>query len=293
MRSGAGSTWPILLVGIGSLSAGSIFARLAAAPPVWTACLRCAFAVALLGVLALRTRPVWPRRDLRLALLSGALLALHLATWIASLEMTTVAVSLLFVSTAPIWALVLGAVLGLEKPVRRQVAACGVAFCGASALAASAWSGSAGSGLGVGLAAISGVSFGAYLLCGKARCETCIQGYVLASYLSAAGLLGLGAASLGQVEFGLEPASWGWIVAMAVGSQLIGHTTINWAVPRVGATAVGIGLLLEPVIASLLALAIFAERVGAWTLAAGICVLIGVGLVLTSKPDPTAVEPPK
>ncbi len=42
-------------------------------------------------------------RDLGLAVAAGAFLALHFATWIASLDDTSVATSVILVNTNPIW----------------------------------------------------------------------------------------------------------------------------------------------------------------------------------------------
>jgi drug/metabolite transporter (DMT)-like permease len=60
------------------------------------------------------------RRDLLLALLSGIFLALHFATWITSLQYTTVASSAVLVSTIPLWVALLSP-FTLKEPIRRIV----------------------------------------------------------------------------------------------------------------------------------------------------------------------------
>ena len=45
-----------------------------------------------------------------LAVLSGLFLAVHFATWISSLEYTSVASSVVFVSTSPLWVALLAPV---------------------------------------------------------------------------------------------------------------------------------------------------------------------------------------
>ncbi|MBU0511603.1 MAG: DMT family transporter, partial [Chloroflexi bacterium] len=60
------------------------------------------------------------RRELGLALLSGFFLAIHFATWISSLEYTSVASSVVLVSTAPLWVAIL-APLTIKEPVTRPV----------------------------------------------------------------------------------------------------------------------------------------------------------------------------
>lgn len=281
------TTWPALLAAVFVLSGGSIFSRLAQEPPVWTACLRCVFAV---GILAL-WRAIRPEagealslRERRLAVLGGAFLALHLATWIASLGMTSVATSLLFVSASPIWTLLFGVVLRLERPTPTRVAACAVAFAGAGLLAWSERGQGQAAGPGMLLAAVSGAAMGAYMMCGRARGrEDRVLGYALGVYaISALGLF-LASLAMGQADFAPPPAALGWILLMAIGSQVVGHTTVNWAIPRLGATPVGIALLLEPVFAAVMALFAFGERPSGAVVAAGIVILAGVALVLRER----------
>ena len=100
--------------GILAVSTASIFIRYAqadGAPSLVIAAVRLSLASLILAPLALwRYRPELrdrTRRELGLALLSGFFLAVHFATWITSLEYTSVASSVVLVSTTPLWVAIL------------------------------------------------------------------------------------------------------------------------------------------------------------------------------------------
>jgi drug/metabolite transporter (DMT)-like permease len=72
-----------------------------------------------------------------------------------------------------------------------------------------------------------------------------------------------------------------WVVAgMALVPQLVGHTTMNYALQRFSAGVVGVATLLEPVFAATLAWPAFGEPI-TLSQATGACILlVGVGIVL-------------
>ena len=98
-----------LIVAILAVSTASIFIRLAQedAPSLAIAAWRLALASIVLTPLALtrhRTELArLSRREVILAVAAGLFLGLHFATWISSLEYTTVASSVVLVSTGPLW----------------------------------------------------------------------------------------------------------------------------------------------------------------------------------------------
>jgi drug/metabolite transporter (DMT)-like permease len=71
-----------------------------------------------------------------------------------------------------------------------------------------------------------------------------------------------------------------WLLALALGPQVIGHTALNAALRHLPAAVVSGSILLEPVIASALALVVLDERAGARTLAGSVITLVGVVFLL-------------
>ncbi|HYW54750.1 MAG TPA: DMT family transporter, partial [Dongiaceae bacterium] len=91
-----------------------------------------------------------------------------------------------------------------------------------------------------------------------------------------------------------DARAWGGIVAMALLSQLFGHTALNAAVRVLSATFVSTLTLLEPVVAAVLAAWLFAERLGATTGIGAAVILAAIGIALrgeqrqSANPDKTA-----
>ena len=115
-----------LILAILAVSTASIFIRFAQtdAPSLVIAALRLTFASLALAPLALTRHRAelrsLSRRELLLGLLAGVFLALHFATWISSLEYTTVASSVVFVTTGPLWVALLSPFF-LREPLTRPV----------------------------------------------------------------------------------------------------------------------------------------------------------------------------
>lgn len=274
----------LLAAGVAVLSSGSIFALLAGQPPLLTAFLRTLLASLPLVLLAAQRHELkgMPRREVLLAIASGVLLAIHLSSWFASMGMVSVAVSLVLLSTAPLWSMLIGALLGLESFRIQQAIAVVISLGGIGLIAWSA-EGASSSLWGGALALLSGLTMAGYTLCARARSqEKSIIGFAAYSYLSAAGFLLFVSLGFGSLRVPDPPSSLLWILAMTVCSQLIGHTTVNWAAGRLGAVTVGQVLLLEPIIASLLAWAVFGQAVTLLQGLGGAVVLVGASLSISS-----------
>src|SRR5919198_761906 len=125
-----------LITAILAVSTSSIFIRFAQkdAPSLVIAALRLTFASLMLAPIALaRHRDelrTLTRRDLSLGLASGLFLAIHFGTWISSLEYTTVASSVVFVSTGPLWVALLSPLLLNERLRRTAIVGLALAFIG-------------------------------------------------------------------------------------------------------------------------------------------------------------------
>jgi drug/metabolite transporter (DMT)-like permease len=282
------SPWVTLSVAVLFVSFGAILVRLAAAPPLAVSFYRVALASLLLLPFAARdARTSWPalgnRRRL-LLLAAGLALALHFATWIASLSYTTVASSVLLVNTAPLFAIVLSRLFLHEKPSRTVLLAIPVALVGAGLIAFGDWTGSPGSLLGNGLAVAGAVTVALYQVIGRGlRDALPLNAYVLGVWGTAALVLAALARGFGVLLGGYPERTWLVFLALAVVPTLGGHGLVNKSLRSLPAPTVGLFLLGEPVIASLLAWLLFREVPGPWTLAGGAIVLAALGLVLARR----------
>jgi drug/metabolite transporter (DMT)-like permease len=282
------SPWLTLSLAVFFVSFGAILVRLAAAPPLAVAFYRVAIASLILlpfaGKQARRSWPAMGGRRLVLLGAAGLALALHFATWIASLSYTSVASSVLLVNTAPLFAVVLSRLFLGETPPLVVQAAIPVAFAGAALIALGDWTGSPGSLRGNLLAIAGAVTFAVYQVVGRGlRDALPLNAYVLGVWGTAALALAALARSFGVLFGGYPTRTWLVFVALAVVPTIAGHGLVNKSLRSLSAPTVGLFLLGEPVLASLFAWLIFGEAPGPWTLAGGVVVLGALGLVLARR----------
>jgi len=284
-----------------AIGAAAIFARYAllGAGPLAVSALRLVLAAIPLIALAFLTRPRVPlgrRRELAFAL-AGLALAAHFACWIGSLLYTSVAISTLLVTTTPLFTEAYDAFVERRYPSRTFVVTVVLASAGIGLIALQratpapvagfAWLGSA-------LALLGALAIAVYLLVVRAAGARPASGTPLPTRQIVARTYGWAAFALvfaslfahqGPPALG-NVTSWFGILAMAFVSQLLGHTALNAALRDFTPSTVSLATLLEPVIAALLAAALFAERLSPQTIAGGILVLVAVGVTLRSAPPP-------
>lgn len=272
-----------LLIGVLAISTGSIFLRLADAPSAGEAFWRCALATLCMLPLAARTLPADWRAlapgGRRAALLAGLFLAGHFAAWIESLAWTSVAQSVLLVSTTPLWVALLAPFSTgdrLTKLARWGLAATLLGTLvmhleGPEDARDPLWGGF--------LALVGAWCATGYLLIGRRlRRELPIFSYSVICYGSAAfALLALNLATESPL-LGYSRATWGWLALAALIPQGVGHTTLNWALRHAGAPLVSISLLGEPAAATLLAWTFLAEAPTPFLILGGPIVLFGIWL---------------
>lgn len=273
---------PFLVLGIAliAVSHGAIFARLADAAPLAIAAWRLGLACLVILPLAVTaSRP--DRLSLRpvaLAAGAGALLALHFATWITSLEYTSIARSVLLVSTAPIWVAVIQYLTGRGAPARATLFALACAMAGAAVVSSGGNFSDAGL-RGDGLAVAGAIAMAGYLLLSReAQIALPFRVYLGIAYGSAALLLWLAVLITRTPAAGFDAATWWALSGMALVSQVIGHSGYNWSLRHLSPLFVAIALVGEPVLASCLGWWLLGEELDWRTGAGGALILSGIAL---------------
>lgn len=287
-----------LLTAILAVSTASIFIRFAqmdGAPSLVIAALRLTFATLLLAPFALtRHRDVirnLKRGELTLGLVSGSFLAVHFATWISSLEYTSVASSVVFVSTGPLWVALLSPMLLNERLTRAAIIGLGLALLGGTVIGladACTWKDGLhcpdlnqvlqGRSMWGNFLALAGAwAVTGYLIIGrKLRAKMSLIPYIFVVYgMAAIGLIVLMLAA-GQSPFGYEAKTYGWIFLLAAIPQLIGHSTYNWALRYLPAAFVAVTTLGEPIGSAILAFFILNETPTIAIVIGGVLILLGI-----------------
>ena len=280
---------PAVAVGVLAVSAAAILIRLAEAPAIAVAFWRCALGAALLLLPALMRRERFPRgRDLYVGVTSGVALGAHFGFWISSLDHTSVAASVVLVSTQPVFVAILAYLLFGERTSPLSIAGILAALAGTAVIAGDDSVGSAAL-LGNALALVGAVTIAIYVLIGRSSRTGGIGvlPYSVVVY-SAAALALLPVGLLFEVRlWGYSGETWLWLWAITLGPQIMGHTVFNWALRYVEASVISGTILAEPVVSALLAWLILSEKPGVATVVGGAVVLSGLFLLLRGRRLPT------
>ena len=246
------------------------------------------------------------RGELALAALSGIFLALHFATWILSLEYTSVASSVVLVTTTPLWVALLAPWFLKERLAPAFLVGLLVALAGGTIVAVSDSCVQTANGLlcpplaefvqggafwGDILALMGAWAAAGYLLIGRRlRPTLSLTPYIFLVYgLAAIVLIGMVAVS-GLPIFSFSAEVYVYLLLLALIPQLLGHSSFNWALGKLPASYVSIALLGEPVGSTILAYFALGEVPG-WLKVFGAALILGGILfaTLSSASKRTAV----
>jgi drug/metabolite transporter (DMT)-like permease len=291
--------WFVLAFGVLAISSSAIFIRLAqndGVPSLAIAAVRLSLAALLL------TPFVWARyspllrrltpADLTLAVASGFFLALHFVTWVSSLEYTSVLISVVFVTTGPIWVALLEMILLRARLPRLVGLGLVVAIVGGAMIGlggAGNVQGGSNDLLGAALSLGGAIAIALYFVIGrKLRAGLPLLPYIWLVYSCAALFLMLGVLLTATPLFGHPPSAYLWLVALAVFPQLVGHTSLNYAIAYLPATLVSMITQLEPIGSAILALILFRESPQFVQIIGSLTILTGVILASRGQAEMSA-----
>jgi len=276
-----------LMTGVFAASLAAIFIRFAlndGMPSIFIASGRLTLSALILTPFALRSHRAelrsLMRTDLLLAAASGLILAIHFATWVASLAYTSVLISVVLVGTSPLWSALFEVVFLRARLPRLVVIGLVAAFAGGLIIG---FGGGTSSGMdsasliGALLSLAGAIAFAIYLVIGrKLRAKLSLMSYIWLVYSFAAIFLLMLTFGTGTTITGYTPRAYVMILLLALVPQLIGHTSFNYSLRYLSATFVGIATQLEPIGSGLAAYLIFTEVPLPLQLLGSAAVFIGV-----------------
>ena len=287
----------ILMVGVLAVSAAAVLIRLSIeAAGIRSVGFSLFMAATRLSIAALIFLPAWKgisRQSLQpqalvFALGAGVALALHFATWITSLSFTTIAASTTIVTTNPVWVALLSWFWLRERPSNLTIIGIALALTGGIIIAfgdTSTTDTASNPLLGNFLALLGSWGASIYLLLGQQAQKRGLGtgSYVAIAYTTAAVVLIPLPLIFGTSYTGYPWAVYGYIGLMAILSQVIGHTTLNWAVQWISPTLVTLAILFEPISSSILGYFIFQEVPPNSVLFGALIVLVGVAIAIREE----------
>ncbi len=259
-------------------SFSSIFIRWSTAPSLIIAFYRMMFA-GLLVLPYFGYRKVFPRsgekesgspgqtgknragpREILLSLGSGFFLAAHFATWISSLRYTSIASSVLLVNTHPVMVFFLSRFFLKEGGGKREFFYVILTVVGSIVLS---WGDMAKGNqvlLGDLLAILGALSVGAYMTLGRVvRRSMGVTNYTTLVYFTSAVVLFV-VVTLGGIPLGPYSArEFALFLGLAFFCTILGHSVYSWALKYVSSTYLSLNILIEPILAGILAFFIFRE----------------------------------
>ncbi|GAB4570135.1 MAG: DMT family transporter [Anaerolineae bacterium] len=279
----------VLLIGLLAVSSASIFIRYAqaeATPSLVIAAMRLSLAALMLTPFALRQpnrqhlSELSPRQK-GLAVLAGVFLAFHFAFWITSLEHVSVLISVVLVTTSPLWVALLSPVLLKEPLQKKTVVGIVLAFVGGVLVSAGGQAilptMDASPLLGSLLSILGALAVAFYIIIGRhIRATVPVVPYTWLTYSAAALTLLMMVLVSGQQLIGYSNRVYLWLLLLAVFPQAIGHTSFNYALGSLPAAYVSLVILGEPVASAILAFILLGETPTAIQLAGSALILFAV-----------------
>lgn len=277
-----------VIIGVVSISASAILVKLAGdAPASIIAFYRLLFAVLLMSPYVL-----WkyrgeikrlPKKDWWLALLSGLFLALHFILWFESLNLTSVASSVVLIAMQPVFAFIGTYLFFGERFSIAATISLLITIVGSIIISWGDFQISGMALIGDVLALLGAVMITGYFLLGqRLRRTQSLMTYTFIVYGISTALLLLYNVVLGYSFVGYDGFHWGMFLMLAIVPTFFGHTLFNWALKWLSTSTISMAIVFEPIGATILAYLILKEAVTSFQWLGGTIVIFGLFLFIMS-----------
>ena len=280
-----------MLVGNLALAFGPVFVRHADVGPVAAGFWRIALAIPFLLILCPLARQPIARIDRRLLgfiVLGGLCFAADLASWHVGILQTKLANATLFGNAAVLFFPIYGFLIARAWPSRTQGAALLLALVGALLLMGRSASLGHAQLVGDLLCLLAGILYtGYFIVMTRARARLQPLPVLAISTIASAPPLLIAALLLGER---VCPGDWTPLLGLALASQVLGQGLMTYALGRLPPLVIGIGLLVQPIVAATAGWGWYGEVPGPLDFTGAI--LVAVALVLVRRdPEPAKVAP--
>jgi drug/metabolite transporter (DMT)-like permease len=276
------------VLGALAIAFSAILVRLADVSPSTAAVFRCAYAVPVLYLLARAEDKRYgprPLKDRRLAAIAGVFFAVDLICWHHAIEDVGAGLATVLGNLQVAFVPLIAWVTLHEKPGARVLATLPLMLSGIVLISGALESGAYGDqptqGVIFGIA--TGLSYAGFILilrAGGSDLRRPAGPLFDATWVAAAGALAIGAV-VGDLDLVPSWPAHGWLVTLALTSQVLGWLLISASLPRLPAALTSILLTIQPVGSVILGVIIFSESPSGLQLV-GVAAIL-TGLVLTTR----------
>jgi drug/metabolite transporter (DMT)-like permease len=287
-----------VLVGAVAIAFSGILFRLSHVSASTGAFYRCFLALPPLWLLARReNRRYGPpsRRATKLGWIAGAFFAADLILWHNGIEQVGAGLATVLGNTQVVMVGLLAWALLGERPPRSSLAAIPIVAFGVLLISGVVEQGAYGSnpGLGVLYGLLTAIAYSGFLLVlreGSRDLRRPAGPLFTATLASTVGCLAIGAV-LGDLDLTPSWAAIGWLILLALSSQVLGWLLISTSLPRLPAVTTSILLTFQPVCSVLFAALILSESPSWVQLAGAGCILVGLVTATVARREIPAPEP--
>ncbi len=214
----------------------------------------------------------------------GFFLAIHFIFWVTAFEYTAVANAVIFIALQPIFTMLFEALWAKDDLQPGIIIGVVLAVTGSFIVGMGDLSNLFASILGDSLAILAAFFAGIYLFSGRSlRKELDYFPYIYVVYCYASLFLLLGVLFAGLPFTGYGSQNWLFLIALAAGPTVIGHSVLNLAVRYVPTTLVSVAIIGEPILTTIWAWLLLGDRITPLTLLGGAMILSGVVFTMVKQ----------
>ena len=270
-----------LIIGVIALGFSAMFIRWATVPGPVTSFYRNLFALVILTPFVITKRQQsLDKTALVFPILGGIFTALDISLWSIAVQTTSAGTATLLNGTAPLWVALTAWVIFKERLGRKFWLGLVLTLAGAGLITSIDFSIHTRLGIGDGLALVSGFFYAAYFLSTqKGRRRIGALNYIwIVGFSTLVGLLIINLV-LGYPLLGFPEKNWWIFISYALAGQLIGYTSLTYALGHLPASIVAPTMVGQPILTILAAIPLLGEIPGPVQIIGSILALIGIYLV--------------
>jgi drug/metabolite transporter (DMT)-like permease len=287
----------VLVAAVGIAFSGILF-RLSHVSASTGAFYRCVWALPPLFLLARVEDRRYGKRERRavlLAWLAGAFFAADLVLWHNAIDLVGAGLATVLGNTQVVLVGLLAWALLGERPHRSSIAAIPIVGIGVVLISGALEQGAYGSNprLGAVYGVLTGIAYAGFLLVLRQGSKDLRRpaGPLFTATLSSAIFCAAIGAVIGDLDLTPSLSATGWLVVLAVSSQVLGWLLISSALPRLPAVVTSILLTLQPVLSVIFAALIIDESPSRLQLAGAGCILAGLIVATVGRRQIQTAEP--